>query len=192
MAWPYRVVTDQPGLLALYIPRGATYLRWSPRPGGSRELGPARWRRDTLRLMFPGLAYSLWLSWDGGSGEGREFHGYYLNMEEPYRRTAIGVDTNDHTLDAVIAPDRSWSWKDLEDLDARVRDGIYSAPFAAELRSVAAEALARFERRDPPFDGAWETWTPDPAWPLPELHPAWRDEPVTLWPRRRWAYLDID
>ena len=109
MTWPARVVRDD-DVLALYVPRGTAVMTWRRSTDGQRELVEQEWRRDMLRLMFPGQAHSVWLFWEG---DDRHFARYYVNMEEPFRRTAIGVDTNDHALDIVVEPDLTWVWKDL-------------------------------------------------------------------------------
>ena len=186
MSWPYTVVQDTPDLLALYIPTGATYMQWSTPPAtGRRELVEARWRRDVLRLMFPGEAYSVWLFWEG---EPRQFTTYYVNFEEPFRRTPIGFDTNDHTLDIMVAPDFSWHWKDREDFEALIVNGHFSPEFGDELRANADRVVETIEARSGPFAAGWETWLPRTEWATPTLHPRWREEPATHWPRREWAY----
>jgi len=185
MSWPYTVVRDGPELTALYIPTGATYMQWHTPPGGTRELVGARWRRDVLRLMFPGEAFSIWLFWEG---EPRLFTTYYVNFEEPFRRTPIGFDTNDHTLDILVAPDFAWSWKDRDDFEALVASGHFSEEFGDELRASGERAVQAIESRAAPFSAGWETWMPPAEWPVPKLRPRWRDEPANLWPRREWAY----
>ena len=50
----------------------------------------------TLMLRRPGDRYSIWVFWDGDE---REFECWYVNFEEPYRRSKIGIDTLDHELD---------------------------------------------------------------------------------------------
>lgn len=185
MSWPFRVVEDGPERVALFIPAGATYMRWGS-PGGRRELVAGQWRRDVLRLMFPGAPYSVWLQWEADGA----FRGFYVNFEEPFRRTAIGFDTNDHTLDIVVEPDHRWRWKDSDEFDERVAGGIYSREFAEHVRDAAAVFPDAIERHEPPFDDTWAEWRPDAAWPVPELPPGWRHEPPALWDRRRWAYLD--
>jgi hypothetical protein len=187
MSWPCLLASDRHDLLALYIPRGVTYKNWenAPAPLG-RHLADAPWRSDVLRLMFPGRGYSVWLHRRPGDGD--RFTGYYVNFEEPFRRTGIGFDTNDHTLDIRVAPDGRWEWKDAEEFQSRVRQGIYSAEFAAELRAEAQEVIAAIEGRRPPFYDGWEEWTPDSAWQVPLLPPSWDAEPVALWERRLWAY----
>jgi len=194
MSWPARVVEDRDDLLALYIPDGATTKQWRGRRDSmglplTRELVDIPWLRDTLRLMYPGEDYSIWLSWRN-EDSGRVFHGYYINCEEPFRRTPIGVDTNDHTLDVVVQPDLSWVWKDEDQLAERAANGIYIPEFATRIRATAERALELLERRDPPFDGSWLDWLPDPAWEIPQLVERWNELPATLWPDRRSAYGD--
>jgi len=185
MAWPFTVVTDTEDLLALFIPRGAIYKRWRQGPNG-RELGDDRWRNDVLRLMFPGKGYSVWLFWD----DAHAFSAYYINMEEPFRRTPIGFDTNDHTLDVVVNPQGEWRWKDEADFASRIDQGIYNADFAAELRTEAESVIRAVEQGESPFSDGWETWQPDPAWSAPALPKGWAEVPPELWERRLWAYGD--
>ncbi|MEE8336677.1 MAG: DUF402 domain-containing protein [Dehalococcoidia bacterium] len=196
MAWPYHVVEDRDDLLALHIPRGAIYKRWQPAPlaevagyRAARRLNDTVWRRDMLRLMFPGQHHSVWLFWSE-DGE-RRFSTYYINMEEPFRRTSIGFDTNDHTLDVVVTPDRAWRWKDEEEMTERVELGVYSAEFAEAVRAEGERVIATLERRGSPFSDGWEQWTPDSGWGLPELPEGWDEVPSTLWERRVWAYGEI-
>lgn len=194
MSWPARIVEDRDDLLALFIPDGAITKQWrgvrdSMGQPVSRELVDIPWRRDTLRLMYPGHDYSIWLSWRREAGE-RLFHGYYINVEEPFRRTSIGVDTNDHTLDVVVLPDLTWAWKDEDQLAERAANGVYVPEFASRIRATAEQALELLEARRSPFDGTWVEWAPDPSWELPVLLDNWNEVPATLWPDRRGAYGD--
>ncbi len=186
MTWGCRVVEDRPDLLALYLPKETPHKRWSAGPNG-RELADSAWWADTLRLMFPGRAHSVWLTW---RPEG--FVGYYVNLEEPFRRTPIGFDTNDHTLDIVVKPDLQWSWKDETLLQDQERRGDYSTALVEEIRREAAAVIAVIESGASPFDGSWGHWRPDPAWPTPRLPDHWNSEPAALWDRRRWAYPQAD
>lgn len=185
MTWPFRVIEDGDDRVALFIPAGASYMRWAP-AAGTRQLVAGPWRRNVLRLMFPGAPYSVWLQWEPDGS----FRGYYVNFEEPYRRTPIGFDTNDHTLDMVVDPDFRWRWKDSDEFDQRVASGIYSHEFATHLRESAAAVPAAIERHQPPFDDTWAAWRPDPAWPIPELPAGWDTVAPVPWERRQWAYVD--
>jgi len=191
MSWPYRVVEDRGDFVALFIPRGAIYKQWGRSPEGERTLVDGAWRHDVLRLMFAGRRHSVWLFWRRGDYEDRRrFSSYYVNMEEPFRRTPIGFDTNDHVLDVVVAPDLSWQWKDDDQLADRVRAGVFPAAFAAEVRAEGERVIAALERRASPFADGWEHWSPDPSWSTPELPEGWDTLPATLWDQRLWAYGD--
>ena len=185
MTWPYRVVRDDDELAALWLPRGSKGMLWRNPPGQPRELVEGEWRRETLRLMFPGLAYSVWLSWEG---EDRHFTTYYVNFEEPFRRTPVGFDTNDHALDILVARDLTWQWKDKDEFEGLITSGQYSAEFGETVRTAAAGVLERIAAGAEPFDGRWLEWQAPAEWELPNLHPRWREEPATLWERRTWAY----
>jgi hypothetical protein len=193
MAWPATVVQDNHDLTAIFIPAGATYKRWRVPPaasGAARQLEDALWRRDTLRLMYPGRQHSIWLSWTG-EGNVRGLHSYYINMEEPFRRSSIGLDTNDHTLDVVVRPDLTWEWKDEQEFATRTERGVFGSEFASSVRAEGEAVIARLEARKPPFCDGWEGWAPDPLWETPELPDGWDTVAATLWERRVWAYGEM-
>lgn len=190
MAWPFTVVQDTEDLVALFIPAGSVYKRWGADADGRRALVDAAWRDDVLRLMFPDHGYSVWLFWRVIEGTRRLAY-FYVNMEEPFRRSEIGFDTNDHMLDIVVEPDLSaWRWKDSEEFDARVTGGIYGTEFAAALRAEAEGVVACIEQHGSPFCDGWPAWLPDPSWQAPVLSPRWDIATPVTWPRASWAYLD--
>ncbi len=188
-SWPYTVVKDSDEVVALYIPAGAVHKRWGMQDG-QRTLLDQAWRRETLRLMFPGAGHSTWLSWDKGEA-GRVFRGYYVNMEEPFRRTAIGFDTNDHCLDIVVKPDLAWEWKDEEEFARLIESGSYTSEFGAAVRAEGERVVALIEQRASPFADAWDTWQPDPEWAMPVLPETWLEHPGAKWDRRQWAYGEM-
>ena len=87
-----------------------------------------------------------------------------MNLQEPFRRTPAGYDTQDLELDIVVALDGSWEWKDADALPERIREGRYTAEQVeatwAEGHRVAAELEAGRRWWDP----SWAQWEPDPAW----------------------------
>ena len=66
-----------------------------------------------LQLQRPGEIHAVWVFWHGPE---REFRGWYVNLQEPFRRTSLGFDTQDLELDLVVALDGSWQYKDEEKL----------------------------------------------------------------------------
>jgi hypothetical protein len=189
MSWPAIVAQDSDALLALYIPAGTLHKRWSG-AGADRRLVDVPWRVDTLRLMFPGAHHSVWATWALERAE-RTFRGYYVNMEEPFRRTPIGFDTNDHMLDILVAPDLTWQWKDEDVITDFLARRVYSAEFAAAIREEGERVVAAIEARASPFCDGWDCWSPPPIVEPPVLPEGWDTLPATLWDRRRWAYGDI-
>ncbi|MGH2658205.1 MAG: DUF402 domain-containing protein, partial [Actinomycetota bacterium] len=98
---------------------------------------------------------------------------WYVNLQDPLRRTAMGFDTVDHVLDAIVEQDGSWRWKDEDELEESVRRGIFSPGETMAFRAEGERAVHRLRNREPPFDRDWTTWRPDPSWPIAELPPGW-------------------
>ncbi len=179
---PVTVVRDQPDLVGLYIPAGATWMRPVTPDEGTMRLPKSDWKLvetrqpiDALRLATPGADHSVLLLWPEGHGD---LTCWYVNLEEPLRRTPNGFDYMDQTLDVVISPDFSeWHWKDEDELAEAVRLGLISEPRAKELRAEGERVVASMEARQPPFDADWPSWRPDPCWPTPELPEGWDDLP---------------
>jgi Protein of unknown function (DUF402) len=170
-------VVDDAASLALWVAPGAGWRR--PRAQLTpAEIAAGDWRpEDTtwfgegvLMISRPGDAHSIWLFW---TREGT-FDGWYVNLEEPRRRTYDGVVTRDHLLDLVIEADGSWRWKDVDDVPAAVAAGLLSDGEAAAVWREAERVLAERDRLLPT---GFEDWRPDPDWPLPMLPEDWDHVP---------------
>lgn len=182
--WPRRVFAAIPVTVVERAPRRVvvwvapeTPVRW---PRGARlpiadlakECWPheeARWYGGRLMIAEAGASHSVYVTW----GRDGEFVGWYVNLEEPWRESPYGFDTTDHLLDIWIEPDRSWRWKDEDDLAEAVELGIFTAEKAAEIRAEGERAVERIESWTSPFDAGWERWRPNPGWPVPELPDNW-------------------
>ena len=171
------VVDDGEEELRLFLPNG---IRWATAvrageeirlPEGDWDLDERRWLGGPiLSFAWPDAAYAVLLFFapDWSPLE------WYVNLQDPLRRTSIGFDTTDHTLDVIVAPDRSsWRWKDEDELDAAIELGLYTHEQAAGFRAQGERAVERILRREPPFDRDWWDWRPDPAWPEPSLPDDW-------------------
>ena len=197
MCWPCRVVEDSNDLLALFIAAGSIYKAEPKRSAAEKRSGirtrfPPHeyvWRNDTLRLMFPAKHHSVSLSW-GDEGQTRSFIKYFVNMEEPFRRTEAGFDTQDHTLDVVVMPELNWHWRDEDELVNHVNEGFYSVELAEAIRAEGLQVIDAVTRGVHPCLEGWVDWRPDPNWSIPTIPAGWDSTPVTLWERRRWAYSD--
>lgn len=175
---PVIVVEDSADLLALYMPEDT---RWAqPRnPDGSPVwLRPREWMLrervwaggSTLRLATPGAAHSVLAFHD----EHGAFQHWYINLEEPFRRTPFGFDYLDHLLDIVVQPDRTrWEWKDEEEFAQAQATGIFTSEQARAIRAEGERALAHLRANRPPFDRGWEQWRPSLGWPIPILPQDW-------------------
>jgi hypothetical protein len=166
------VVRDKPELLAVYVPEGAEIAAAGGdfpivHPWGHRRAWEGH---GILVLHRPGDAYSVWLFWDGPD---REFWGWYLNLEEPFRRTALGYDTRDHELDLWSQDRRTWHWKDVEMLDQRVAEGLLTAAEAEAIRAEGDRLYAEVDGGGGWWDDAWAEWTPPAEWKPPRLPPGW-------------------
>jgi hypothetical protein len=171
------VVADDEQGLWLWQPVGAPLVNYRDPDGRSLKDAPIDelvgaahvhttfQRYSALMLHPPGADWSVWWLFAGES-----FAGWYVNLEAPLRRHAGGIDTTDHALDLVVAPDRTVQWKDEAEFVARTGHPWYwDAEQAAAIRASAARVAALAEQRAFPFDGSHCGFRPDPAWPMPVL-----------------------
>ncbi len=135
---------------------------------GDWEIRDFEWKLNhVLRLTPFGRAHSLDLYWAGNTWQ---FRGWYVNLQEPIRRTPYGFDFRDLALDLLVAPDLSWCPKDEDHLAQGAELGIFSA---AEVRAVHDERDRVLARLDELFPTGWEGFRPDPSWSTPELPAEW-------------------
>lgn len=158
------VVRDEPDLLATYVPSGAP-LRY---PLGFHPwLRKERWEGNgVLTLQRPDELHGVWVFW---RGEERAFAGWYVNFQEPFRREPDGYATQDLELDIWIPQDGPWRWKDEALLEQRVAEGRFTPTQARAVRAEGARVAADLDAGRHWWDDAWAAWSPDPAWPVPEL-----------------------
>jgi predicted RNA-binding protein associated with RNAse of E/G family len=194
MCWPCRVVRDDAELLALFIAAGSRYKAGPKRTAAEKRARPAPpvppdeyvWRADTLRLMFPGRSHSVSLFWQRDAGESA-FTKYFVNIEEPFRRTSIGFDTQDHTLDVVVQPDLSWAWRDEGEFENHLANGFFTAALVDSVRAEAKLVVDEMARGKHAAV-AWTAWSPNSTWDTPVVPTGWNTTPPTFWERRSWAY----
>ncbi|MGH3478431.1 MAG: DUF402 domain-containing protein [Nocardioidaceae bacterium] len=181
------VVKDAADLLAVYLPSGSElafpdwpFDRWE-HPW--RTAGNRRWRgHGKLMLHRPGDAYSVDLFW---RGESREFAGWYVNLQDPFRRHDRGFDTLDHELDYWVAPDGTWSEKDGELFEQRVAEGRYEAGTAEAVRRTGADVRAMLTLGTHWWDDSWRHWRPPAEWGATTLPQGWSEQPPAAVVRAR-------
>ncbi len=160
------VVQDNDELLATYIPSGARFTfppgAW-PTPDGLHPWhGRESWQgHGVLMLQRPGEAYAVWLFWEG---DDRIFQGWYVNFQEPFRRTAEGYDTQDLELDIWWPVGAPWVWKDDEELEERIAEGRYTAGQVAATRAEGQRVAALLDAGERWWEDSWADWQPPVGW----------------------------
>jgi hypothetical protein len=178
VGWGGIVVEDTPTLLALYMPGGsplgfADDFFGEPHPWSGRD----RWRgHGMLQLQRPGEMHAVWVFWHGRE---REFRGWYLNLQEPFRRTPRGFDTQDLELDIVVDLDGGWRYKDDEILESWVERGRWTRAQVAGIEREGAAIAAELGAGRRWWSDDWAVWEPDPAWRVPTLPADWYAEPAS-------------
>ncbi|WP_307244033.1 DUF402 domain-containing protein [Catenuloplanes indicus] len=189
---PVRVVSDDERGLLVWLDRGTRVLNEVATDGrGLRAMPFSEWvgldyRLDetvwqgpgVLKFMPPGEAHSVWWFRDDAG----TFSGWYVNLEAPVLRwddgAVAGVDMVDQDLDIVVAPDRTWRWKDEDEFAERLAfPDHYWVPDADAVWAEGKRVVERIEAGEFPFDGTWTDFAPDPAWTPGVPLPGW-DRPV--------------
>jgi predicted RNA-binding protein associated with RNAse of E/G family len=187
-ARPMRVVEETEDASVLWFPRGTSWRAPTSPPTRARAASRAErlssaialadwvfveseWEASTLQIWPRDAWHSIWVSWrpDGSRW------GYYGNIQLPFERTRCGFRTMDLVLDVIVELDGSWWLKDEDELAVFVETGVVDADLENRIRSEAEAVAARAERREPPFDGSWDAWRPDPDWATPALPAGWED-----------------
>jgi hypothetical protein len=184
-ARPVTVVEDRPDLLALYSHPSTMFMSGATENRRSIDIDelmdiydPARPITLTERqqrhyhcitLNVPDARRSVFVLW----GPDWDWYRWYVNIQEPFRRTPIGIQVCDLTLDLWVHPDFTWEWKDAEELDGFVSRGYMTAERAELIRREALRAIADVEARNAPFGDPWPEWRPSSEWTVPSLPPGW-------------------
>jgi uncharacterized protein len=180
-ASPYTVVWDDAELIVLYSPIGVL-SKYHLMPDGKRVkpnqkvrsewvLTDMKWEKFyVLRLSIPGTNYSVLIFWDYPS---KKLDVWYINLEDPLRRTVLGFDLTDNFLDVIVEPDLSaWHWKDEDELAEAVGIGLVSPEKASDLYTEGEKAAKWIQSGKSPFN-KWVDWRPDPSWKVPVLPDGW-------------------
>ncbi len=123
-----------------------------------------------LRLHRFGEPWSVWRWLDNDRHWSDDF---YVNLEDPWRRTSIGFDSGDWVLDVVARGDGSWRYKDDDELEWARVTGEAGADWVERVRGAAALAVERIEGRAWPFSADWDRWLPPERPTLPRLPDEW-------------------
>lgn len=175
---PVIVVEDTPEQLVVFTPTGAPF--GFPRSADGRPhpwIGRSGWSgHGMLAVQRPGEAYSVMHFWHGPK---RTFAGWYLNLQEPFRRTPFGIDTQDLELDLWIPVEGVWEFKDLDLLDQRVAEGRFTAPQRAAIEELGTAVGELVSAGAWWWDPAWATFAPPVEWGQTSLPDGWENIPCT-------------
>ena len=190
--WVGRVVADDDAGLWIWVATGSAFrdlatadgrhlrelsglAEWSAAP---KAFDARLWGGDALMLHPCEGDYSAWLFFDESGAPQR----WYINLERPavrWRDALIaGVDTVDYDLDVIVAPDRTWRWKDEDEFALRLREPAhYWVDDEAAVRAEGERLAKLAEAGEFPFDGTMADYRPDPSWTVPVDTPAGWDRP---------------
>jgi hypothetical protein len=178
-AAPMIVVADDERALVAWLPMGTPVLKLVRADGRELRADPsdgflverrqveAVWEGySVLRIHEPGRWWSTWVFFHGGTGA---FEGWYVNIEDPHVREGRTTRSRDHVLDVWVEPDRTVERKDEAELVLTVEQGRYTQAEADAITAVADEVEQVIGAWGAPFCDGWESFRPDPAWPVPAL-----------------------
>jgi hypothetical protein len=130
-------------------PRGRNMVAWD---GGYESVlwtGPG-----VLRAHRVGDPWSVW-RWEDGD---RWSPGFYVDLEQPWRRTEVGFDTGDWILDLVIDSAGLVTRKDEDELAASLERGGVTLDEVATTEAAAVAATEAASAGAWPFSGDWDAW----------------------------------
>ncbi len=179
---PVTVVEDSDARIVQWLPVGTPakkpVLCLDP-PDGPRDwvnrswtLADSVWRwAELLIVVRPGENRATWVRW---SADG-VFQGWYVNLQSRLTRTRLGFDFRDHQLDVIVDPDRSWKWKDRDELDLAVSQGRMTPEAGRAVLNEGKRAVDEIEGPGGLYAEGWENWRPDAALARPRMREDWDD-----------------
>ena len=122
-------------------------------------------------IARPGAAHLVSLFWADADWT---FLDWYIDLQAPFVRTPLGFDSRDDVLDIVASPNLTWKWKDEDEFADAQRIGRFTPVEAAEIRREGERVIETIESGGWPFNMGWESWRPDPNWPIPAVPKGWQ------------------
>jgi hypothetical protein len=115
------------------------------------NVGLRTWHGEgRLELSPRGRRHAIRLFWDANT----HFRGWYVNLQAPLSRSALGFDTMDWQLDLWIEPGGKVHWKDEDHLVQALEHGLLTAEEARAAREEANRVLAEWRSRPAGKTGA--------------------------------------
>lgn len=181
---PFVVVEDTQDWIVLFQQQGSVCKRRSGPRGGprGRMLLTEQWDGSHIdvewkapgvsRLHLRGSMISVMRGWEPVS---QQYHGWYVNLESPWKRTHLGLDSEDMVLDVIVADDlSSWRWKDEDEFEFALASGRISQEVGRKVRTAGEHAADLAIRKEFPFvNRLWQKWAPDLTWDLATIPCGW-------------------
>lgn len=124
-----------------------------------------------LYFSRPRQHYSVAHVW---SKDFRQTKLWYVNLQTPFVRTAVGFDFLDQALDVVISADlKTWHWKDVVEFEELQEVGTISRYDGDLIREVGLYVIANYKNDKLIFNEEWANWRPPASWTVPVLKPGW-------------------
>jgi hypothetical protein len=173
--YPVHIVEDRDDALISYVGPGAELGFvdgvWPTASGAHPWRDRTRWEgHGCLMVQRPGDMFAVWHYWHGPD---RRFLCWYVNVQAPFQRTAIGYDTQDFELDVVVFPDGRWVFKDREVLADRVSEGRLSQRLVERVVQFGDELAEELDAGRMRWDERWADWTPPSTWHDADLPAGW-------------------
>ncbi len=183
LANPLYVVSDEPDLVVLYQPEGSPFGfgvgdGWPTVDGRHPYHGRTAWVGEgPLGFHRPGDPFAVWAYW--GPRPERRFLGWYVNIQVPFRRTSIGIDSLDLELDLLVSPELRVTVKDEDHVDRSSALGRFSSETATEIHALGRRLRERIESDGAWWDESWSAWSPPAELRVaPPLRGDWVDTPA--------------
>ena len=179
---PVTVVEDSDARIVLWLPVGTPTKKPvfsldipdKPRDWVNRSwtLADSVWQwAELLIVVRPGENRATWVRWSAGG----VFQGWYVNLQSRLTRTRLGFDFRDHQLDVIVDPDRSWKWKDRDELDLAVSQGRMTPEAGRAALNEGRHAVDEIEGPGGVYREGWENWRPDATLARPKMREDWDD-----------------
>ena len=164
---PVTIIQDSASLIVFYIAPGTSFKH--PKEIDSdnvpRHLVSSNWRLvdktwkggGAIYISKPHEPYMIIGFMNDGNSEVER---WYINLQDPLRRTDLGFDYLDMELDVEINKDLSqWKWKDEDQFDELVSNGIIPLSKSIELRKIGQNIATSVINKESIIE-KWKDWVP--------------------------------
>lgn len=169
-AWPVEPVANAADATVVGLAAGSSGLVPVGYPGDSDLLDQQALRgafnhvartwesTNCLHVFQPDQWWGTRLMWDAATGN---FLCWYVDFLTPVQIHGSFVDSRDLSLDIVVLPDGTITWKDENRYAHKVEVGLINEEERASVELARGHAVAAINDRRFPFDGSYLDWRSD-------------------------------